>query len=34
MRKETLNRFKKMFVAEKRKVHVNDKVLRDEVQRD
>ena len=30
MRKETLNRFKKMFVVEKRKVLFNDKVLRDE----
>jgi len=30
MRKETLNRFKKMFEAEKRKLLFSDKVLRDE----
>jgi DnaK suppressor protein len=30
MRKETLNRFKKMFVAEKRKLLFVDKILRDE----
>ncbi len=30
MRKETLNRFKKMFVAEKRKLLFADKILRDE----
>jgi len=30
MRKETLNRFKKMFVGEKRKLLFADKILRDE----
>ena len=30
MRKETLNRFKKMFVAEKRKLLFNDKIVREE----
>lgn len=30
MRKETLNRFKKMFEGEKRKLLFNDKVLRDD----
>lgn len=30
MRKETLNRFKKMFVEEKRKMLFNDKILRDD----
>lgn len=30
MRKETLNRFKKLFVAEKRKLLFSDKILRDE----
>ena len=30
MRKETLNRFKKMFVAEKRKLLFSDKIVREE----
>lgn len=30
MRKETLNRFKKMFVEEKRKMLFNDKIIRDD----
>lgn len=30
MRKETLNRFKKMFTVEKRKLLFSDKILRDE----
>ncbi len=30
MRKETMNRFKKMFIAEKRKLLFNDKILRED----
>lgn len=30
MRKETMNRFKKMFVGEKRKLLFNDKILRED----